>query len=112
MTADLYNEYRTCSDITQQAEYEILAAAIKAARLEKRASDLVDLKAKRELLMEKYKPSDVSAADMLTRLTELKEKLDSRFDLLANADDDNCDVCEEYSLKVVALMATPMPEQK
>jgi hypothetical protein len=85
---------------------------MKAARLEKRASDLADRKAKRDLLLEKYKPSDVSAADMHARLAELKEKLDSRFDLLANADDDDCDVCEEYSVKVAALLATPMPEPK
>lgn len=85
---------------------------MKAARLEKRASDLADLKAKRDLLLETFKPSDVSAADMLARLGELKEKLDSRYDLLANADDDDCDACEEYSGKVVALLATPMPEPK
>ena len=88
-----------------------MLAAMKTARLEKRASDLADLKAKREIFMESFKPPDVSAADMLARLTELKEKLDSRFDLLANADDDDCDVCEEYSAKVVALQATPMPEK-
>ena len=88
-----------------------MLAAMKTARLEKRASDLADLKAKREILMESFKPSDVSAADMLARLAELKEKLDSRFDLLANADDDDCDVCEEYSAKVVTLQATPMPEK-
>lgn len=88
-----------------------MLAAMKTARLEKRASDLADLKAKREIFMESFKPPDVSAADMLARLAELKEKLDSRFDLLANADDDDCDVCEEYSAKVVALLATPLPEK-
>lgn len=85
---------------------------IRNARLEKRTADLADMKAKMEIAKDKYKPSDVSAADMHARLAVLKEKLDSRFDLLANADNDDCDVCEEYSVKVVALLATPLPGQK
>lgn len=75
---------------------------------DRRMKDAITLKEQREALG--YNSSGVSAADMRTRLTNLKLLIDRRFEIFAEADDDQvCQVCVEFQEKIQDILDTLNP---
>ena len=102
MSISYHNEAMLCRDIVRQRKDEEFVSLINVARRERRLNDVKAYKEQR--FQEKYTPSTVSSEDMASRLRTLLNNLESRYDELADKeDDDACLIVSERldELKVI-----------
>ena len=102
MSQGYHNEAMLCKDIVRQRKDEELLSMINVARKERKLNDVMSYKEQR--LAQNYIPSNISSEDMASRFSTLLKNLESRYDELADReDDDACLIVSERldELKVI-----------
>jgi hypothetical protein len=109
LTPELYTEFKFLKNLPHQHLEEQISRAISCAFKERRTEDVKLLKGQRTALG--YVPAGVTAAEMRERLTALLEKIDDRYDYLAEREDeDGCEVCVKCQVTVFEILDLEIPE--
>jgi hypothetical protein len=106
LTTEMYNEFKLCSSLPSQLEYEEVSSTIQEAVKARRGSEVARLKEQRANMG--YVPAaDVTAAEMIERLKALLVSLELRHSqLLEEEDTNNCVLCKQFTDKVKRLLAS------
>jgi hypothetical protein len=109
LTPELYTEFQFLKTFPLQHLDEQIAKAISCAFKERRTEDVKPLKDQRVALG--YTSAGVTAAEMRERLTALLEKIDDRYDYLAEREDEaGCEVCVDCQVMVFDILDLEVTE--
>ena len=106
LTTEMYNEFKVCSNLPSQLEYEEVSSTIQEAVKARRGSEVTRLKEQRASMG--YVPAaDITAAEMIERLKALLVSLELRHSqLLEEEDTNNSLLCKQFTEKVKRLLAS------
>jgi hypothetical protein len=109
LTPELYTEFQFLKSLPLQHLDEQISRAISCAFKERRTEDVKPLKDQRAALG--YESAGVTAAEMRERLKALLEKIDDRYDYLAEREDEaGCEVCVDCQVMVFDILDLDVPE--